>query len=264
MIRHLYILQRESYCDFSREMIAVEDYLEVNNIIINNQNKIGIKLNNNYNSTLSITYLSILKSKSLKEFQRELQKIVNEKGISCKYIYNNKLYLCLAAPRKKVGVWRDNDLIIHQVGYPTIYREAEIVPLGDVKPTNVVVFGPGEYFELWKDNVEFLLRRRKPLHVAFFLGFVLAYTKYYYDLGGHAYNKNFPYHQLDCCRGIKDLGVVKDLTSAQFRKYVAPALNGDPEFGVLDYTFSMLDGAQLTKAYYNYIIPFWDKYFANK
>jgi hypothetical protein len=45
---------------------------------------------------------------------------------------------------------------------------------------------------------------------------------------------------------------------------VAPALNGDPEFGVLDYTFSMLDGAQLTKAYYNYIIPFWDKYFANK
>jgi hypothetical protein len=45
---------------------------------------------------------------------------------------------------------------------------------------------------------------------------------------------------------------------------VLPAIKGKPQYGVLDFTFSMFSGSQLTKAYYHYIIPFWDKYFAKK
>jgi len=60
------------------------------------------------------------------------------------------------------------------------------------------------------------------------------------------------------------LGTVNNLTSHAFYKYVKPALEGKPQYGVLDNTYSMWDGSQLTRAYYAYIIPFWDKYFTKK
>lgn len=264
MIMHIYMVERQTQQQTIREMIASQDYLVIDNIIIDNQNNKYIKIDNNSARCSLIQLLSSEEVSSLQEFQTRIQKIVNEKGVSCKYKYNNQNYLCLAQPREQLGVWSDNGVIWHQLTVPNFIKPTDIVVLGPDKDPSEFSFDDEEYQKLWFENIKWLLCRRKPFPTAFYLGFVLAYSKFEYDRsGGAAFTARYPYHQIDCHCGIIEMGVPQ-LTDEQFKKYVLPAIKGKPQYGVLDFTFSMFSGSQLTKAYYHYIIPFWDKYFAKK
>lgn len=263
MVRHLYTIERQSIYQTTREMVATEDYININNINIDNQNKVGTKITNNKNTVIVITFIGTLVLESIKEFQTRLQQIVNEKGLSCKYKYNNKLYLCLAQPRDNEGVFKQCGVIWHQYSMPQLYRDTEIVELKS-DPDTDWNFADKKWQDLWYEKVEWLLMRRKPVHVAFFLGFVLTYTQFQYEKDPSCYDYRSSYEFISCCRGIECSGTVNNLTSHAFYKYVKPALEGKPQYGILDNTYSMWNGSQLTRAYYAYIIPFWDKYFTKK
>ena len=69
MVRHLYTIERQSIYQTTREMVATEDYININNINIDNQNKVGTKITNNKNTVIVITYIGTLVLESIKEFR---------------------------------------------------------------------------------------------------------------------------------------------------------------------------------------------------
>ena len=58
MIMHIYMIERQTQQQTIREMIASQDYLVIDNIIINNQNNKYIKIDNN---KINIDYTSLIK-----------------------------------------------------------------------------------------------------------------------------------------------------------------------------------------------------------
>ena len=54
-------------------MVATEDYININNINIDNYNKVGTKITNNKNTVIVITFIGTLVLESIKEFQTRLQ-----------------------------------------------------------------------------------------------------------------------------------------------------------------------------------------------
>ena len=155
MVRHLYTIERQTIYQTTREMVETEDYIILNNITINNQNNQGIKITNNKSTVIVITFIGTLVVESIKEFQTQLQKIVNEKGLSCKYNYNNKLYLCLAAPKENEGVFKQCGVIWHQFSVPQLYKDSEIIAIKEL-PAADWNFADKKWQDLWFDKVEWL------------------------------------------------------------------------------------------------------------
>lgn len=259
MIRYLYIIQRNSINNKPiREMRATEDYIEVNNIKIDNVNRTGVKLK--YDKEELVQYIGKIEQEDFKKFQTTLQSIVELKGLCCKYNYNNQQYLAIPSPRNRKGVWHEGDLIVHQVGTFNANRDGEVVLLGDVeKKTELKDFTDEQYYSLWEQNLNTLINRGENIYLAMFMSFILAYTKYYNDRAQIKPQYRVWFYHISCCRGIEELSVVKHLTPQQFNYYIEPALHANINAIQPDKSlYTPLSVKQLTKAYNYYIQNFWN------
>lgn len=259
MIRHLYHIQRNSINNKpTRELRCTEDYISINNKQIDNINKTGVKIK--YDKEEVICYIGEIRGQDLKEFQTRLQEIVEDKGLCCKYTYNNQQYLAIPSPRNRKGVWHENDLIVHQVGLISPPHEAEVVFLGEVpKKDTLKDFTDEQYFGLWEEHLQTLSDRGLNIYVAMFASFCLTYTKYYNDRAHIKYEFQNIFFHISCRRGIEEISRVQRLMRQQFDFYVAPALHGSinaiqPDLSL----YSPLNAKQLNDAYKFYIQTFWN------
>lgn len=259
MTRYLYHIQRNSINNKPiRELKCTEDYIVVNNKQIDNINNIGIKIK--YNKEELIQYIGKIEGQDLKDFQTRLQSIVEDKGLCCKYIYNNQQYLAIPSPRNRKGVWHEGDLIVHQVGITSPQHEYENVLLGNApKKEELKNFTDEDYFGLWEDLLTKLIERGENIYAAMFTSFALAYTKYYNDRAKIKYSYGICFYHLCFRRGLDELSIVKRLTSQQFNYYVLPALGGRIEAVQPDMSiYTPLSGNQINKAYRFYAQQFWN------
>ena len=259
MTRYLYYIQRNSINNKPiRELKCTEDYIIINNKQIDNINNIGIKIK--YNKEELIQYIGKIEGQDFKDFQTRLQSIVESKGLCCKYTYNNQQYLAIPSPRKRQGVWHENDLIVHQVGITSPPHEYENVFLGNaLKKEELKDFTDEDYFGLWEDLLTKLTGRGENIYRAMFISFALAYTKYYNDRAKIKYSYGIYFYHLCFFRGVDELSIVKHLTRQQFNYYILPALNGRIEAVQPDMSiYTPLSGDQIHKAYKFYVQQFWN------
>ena len=258
MTKYLYIIQRNSlYQKPIRELLCTDKYITINNIEINDINKIGVKLA--HEKEHLIQFLSIIREDSLENFQTALTKICNEKGLSCKYSYNGKQYLILPKPKEKMGVWKEGGVIIHQVGINTINRESEIIALRDKPKGELKKFNDEVYYSLWDELYKELLKRF-PLYPALSLSFVLAYNKYYNDINQIKYQYQLPYYLLGWrpYKGIEQLGCAAALTPEQFKFYIEPALTGSlMAINPFGQVYSPFNARQMNRALEFYVHDFY-------
>lgn len=225
MIKYLYYVQR-NYLNNKpiRELLCTDKYIIINNKEINNNNIVGITINNNNDQLFR--YLCEISASDLKNFQTTLSRIVNSKGICCKYTYDGKKYLMLPKRPEKMGVWNEGGVIIHQVGINTINRGSEIIQLKDIPKEGLKKFNTEEYYSLWDETYQELLKRY-PLYTALSLGFILSYNKYYNDIAQIKYEYQLPYYLLGwAANSVKSFGCAATLNFEQFKFYIEPALSG--------------------------------------
>lgn len=262
MIRHIYKIVRKSYCMTATELYAAEEFLEINDVLVDSPEKLGVRFQGERTDTYS--FLFDVEAADRKELEKELRKIVNDFGVGIKYEYNDEIYLMFAEPKHE-NVWHEADLIIHQV-HPFGKKDTcgAAVLIGkkqnpeEVFPT---AFESEYWFNKWYNRLRIYPCAAPSFPSAVYYSFLLTLNEFYYTLYPSYFQPETTYYayRIDD-RGFDNAEQVKDLTLEQFDFYVVPSLKG---CAMPDLTgYSSLSPSQLTAAYCHYIMPFWDKFIA--
>lgn len=256
MTYYIYITQRENANSCIREILAVENKITINDKEINNNNKFGIIFI--ADKTQTFNYYTKINVNNLKELKKELEKIVEEKELSLKYIYNNKIYLILAK-KKKTGVWKDNDLIIHQVRPHQIINYNKHILIGNKKENEEIVLTHEfvKYYKEWEQNLKWMLANRYEYNYSLIISFILTFNKYLSQgiKAERAITKDI-YHNkiIETEQGYYFSSIGKTYsTKEQFEYYISPSYYGKE---IKQDFYSSLSAFQLNYAYQYFISDF--------
>lgn len=259
MKRYLYVVQRQSPTTFVRELQAFEQPLEIKGEFIDENNKFGTDFRGDL--TESVTFLGIYEYKNLREMRKGLQNLSNSFNLSCRYTYDKKLYL-IAAQQHREGVWRDRDLIFHQVRPHMVDNGSEHIVIGkDTEEDGGESVDNNSFsaeFPKWKENYECLLQMGFDRQNALLLSFILVFNAFTNKDVTVSEALNRPIFCLKIYNycgvlGIEDLGKVNCINRKQFYWYVKQSYFGEGNLLNVHKFYSSLTGFQLTNAY-NYFI----------
>lgn len=260
MIRHLYKIVRKSYCMVATELYAAEDYFEINDVLVDSTDKLGVQFVGERTDTYK--YLYDVEAGSQKELEKELRLIIDELGVGVKYEYDGEVYLMFARPKCE-NVWHEADLILHQVS-PLGRKEATGGAVLYGKKVNPeenfpTAFESEYWFDKWANRLRLYPTAAPSFPAALYYSFLLTLNEFYYTLYPSYFQPELTYYayRVDGC-GFNNAEQVKDLTLEQFDFYVTPSLKGCAMPELTGY--SSLGPAQLTAAYCHYIMAFWNKY----
>lgn len=259
MTYYIYFIERTTENNTVRELIAVDNLIKIKGYEVNETNTFGVKLKGE--RTEAITYLTKVVKNNIEELKEEFKALCNKKGYSLKYCYNNKKYLILPAVQEKKGVYKDNDLIIHQIGYPYLPKENEVMFLGNInkdKETDITEFKT--YYSNWKEKSIRALKRGKPYQQAILIGFLLAYNQYLWENSYERPTIKLVKIGITYTTIIKYNALIKD-----FYSRVKETLSGAAqEVLINDTAYTYLNSEELLLKYYQYIEDFWEYFLSNK
>lgn len=261
---YVYLVERSNpYCKV-KELRAVQNIIKVNKIEIDSKSKFGARFQGDRTETFS--FLAEIDGRFVitnEDLEEKLEPFVKKYGTACFYEFLGKDYLILPVSDEKMGVWHEDGCIFHQVRPNSISRKSEVVLLGNSSSNDdeeiMVGFNTEEYFKVWKQSLFGLLCRGVALSCAVLASFAQAYNYW-------LYMSHYPAHYI-YKNEVNRLRNGQAYYNSNGALSVQAAYAYYPRYWVhtwkgmtidLKEFYSSLSAAQLTYAYYLYIVEFWD------
>lgn len=155
-----------------------------------------------------------------------------------KYTIEGKNYLILPPKRNRIGVFKDNDLIFHQLRPNQVRNEDKSVFIGNnikeeeekVKEWEDGGFASEKWFGKWAARLvrSLMCCRGANVEVLFLETFVLTLNEYYFTNYKPANRVNHLTLEYTPAQSyhIKQIGVPAPYTNEQYKAWIAPTLEG--------------------------------------
>lgn len=254
MIRYLYIIEKQSFNNLEasiRKILATEKELELKGQKINKENNFGVRIKPCRTET--ITYIGKIECDSLKELKYEFNKVVKKENLNLEYTYNDKKYIIIRVGEKREGVWKDGNLIFHELR-PNMIEKETIEVVSDIQKEEKEETSNDftDYYGKWKKRLN-KLTNIKSYQKALFISFILTINEYI-TREQISYPKTIIYHyQL-----LNDLKIITKgipyYTLSQYKKYIEPTYRGKVNnLEAKNQFYSALSSEQIY-SYYNFFV----------
>lgn len=221
---YCYIIQVETENQISRKLIAKQEKIKISNKIIDQNNKIGIIVKSK--RTIVISYIKEVKT------IKELEELSKEKQLLLKYNIKEKEFFIIPSKKEKIGVWKDNDLIFHELRLNmNNNNESIFIEYNNNNNNKKDLFAreASVFFRSWESKlVRSLLNQDKSnLELLLFKTFVLTLNDYALKNSKQKEIKHFAicYSKK---KGFfaKEIGKVKFYSKQQYKFWICPTLEG--------------------------------------
>lgn len=269
LTRYVYKLARTTYNNTVEELVAVKEPIIIKGVEINSINKFGVRFKNNRTETVLFKAIITVSGNTAKEERdnlvKELQKIVKDTGLCCKYTYNYKKYLITVPASEQKGVCKSNGVIIHQLGIPNLIPYSEVVFLGQDPPQEEEQKEPPinsneftTYYNKWRKKLMEQLSYNVSYSYALLTSFILTFNNYINKGVKSSVAIKKPIYHIELITGNKLITKGRTFpTVEQFKFYIKPTYFGELNFLPPDNKFySSLMGWQLLNAYYYFVGDF--------
>lgn len=184
MKRYIYIIEKNVINNLEtavRKLVATEEILKIKEKVINKENSFGVKITPHRTET--ITYVTEITTSTISEMRKEFINLVIKYNINLQYDYNNKRYLIIKEGEKREGVWKDSNLIFHELRPNMIEKETYEISF---KPQEIdkeneeeieIISDFTSYYKEWLDKFCKLCKYNN-YYYALFVSFILTINKY--------------------------------------------------------------------------------------